>query len=199
MLPIMKHMLIYVPGLGDAQIQGQRLAVSIWKFYGVETHVCRMLWADKRPFEEKLQRLLELIDDYTTKGFIVSLVGTSAGASAVLHAYSQRQSQVHGVVLICGKVRRPETVRASFYHKNPAFQESMEWLPGSLKSLNGAARKRILSIHPIADSIVPVEDTGLAGVKSSVVPTIGHMPSIAFAVTFGAYQFIRFLKRLPAA
>lgn len=193
----MKHAIIYVPGLGDSRIAGQQRAVRTWTLYDVKPELFQMNWADGELFQPKLQRLLDTIDSLAENGYDVSLVGVSAGASAVLNAYAARKSKVHGVVIICGKVNHPEAVSPALYAKNPAFKESMDRLPDSLDVLGEQYRKRILSIRPIADYTVPVRDTRIKGVKQGLIPTIGHVPSIAYGISLGAYKAIRFLKKLP--
>jgi hypothetical protein len=192
----MKLHLIYVPGLGDTRIAGQRFAVWMWRLWGVHAEVCQMHWMDKGPWQPKLDRLLQRIDELTAAGETVGLVGTSAGVSAVLHAFALRKSQIVGCVLIAGKVQHPEHIRERYRRENPAFVTAVEGCQQVLGQLEAADRKRILNRYAWSDHIVPAQDSYIDGVHNRRVPTIGHVFTIATQVTVGAPGFIRFLRQL---
>lgn len=188
------HHVIYVPGLGDAKPRGQKLVTRLWRPLGVRGHYVPMHWAIDEPWEAKLARLLQAIDELSRTG-TVSLVGTSAGASAVLQAFALRKQAVAGVVCICGKINHPETVNPDYYTENPAFKVALAQLQVALPGLTVADRARILSIHPLKDTVVPPPDTILPGAHERTIFSAGHPFSIFVALTFGAPGFIRFLKR----
>ncbi|HTH71840.1 MAG TPA: hypothetical protein VL737_00575 [Candidatus Pristimantibacillus sp.] len=193
----MRHHVIYVPGLGDYRTRMQRLAPIYWQLFGITGHYYLMRWNDKQSFEPKLAGLLEMIDQLSINGDKVSLVGTSAGASAVLDAFAVRQEKVSGVVCICGKINHPETIRPGVFIENPAFKESLANLQLVLPGFDEDARAQIMSIRPLADHSVPPPDTVIDGARALVVPTYGHVASIAFSLIFAAPGFIGFLKSLP--
>ncbi len=189
-----RHAVIYIFGLGDQRATGQTLAVRVWRMYGVTPEVFHTYWATPGKLADKLAGLLARIDTLTEQGYTVSLVGTSAGASAAIHAYAARQDKVHRVVCVCGKLQNPETISAYTYTKNPAFREAMETLDQSLQTLSAEKRSRILSIRPVADNIVPPADTVIPGAASEQVPTTGHALSITFCITVYAGRLLRFIK-----
>jgi len=191
----MTHHVIYVPGLGDHRTRAQRLAPKYWQIFGVKGHVFVMHWRDKEAFAPKLTRLLAMIDGLTKDGDQVSLVGTSAGASAVLVAYAARLDKVTGVVCICGKINHPETISPSRFIENPAFKESLAELQKVLPKLGLKERERIMSIHPISDNLVPPADTIIPGAREGVVPTFGHSFSIGLTLVFAAPSMMSFLKK----
>lgn len=190
-----KHAVIYVFGLGDHRSRGQQFVISLWKVYGLDPYVYRMQWREPGSLEGKLAGLLQHIDSLADRGYTVSLVGTSAGASAVMNVYAQRQATIHRVVCICGKLRHAETIHPGTYHKNPAFKESLNYLPHCLDRLRPAERQRIVSIRPLKDGIVPPDDTVIPGAQSRIVPTIGHVFSIACTITLFSPMVVRFIKR----
>jgi pimeloyl-ACP methyl ester carboxylesterase len=191
----MTHHVIYVPGLGDHRTRAQRLAPKYWEVFGVKGHCYVMNWRDKEAFAPKLTRLLQLIDELAKGGNKVSLVGTSAGASAVLVAYAARQDKISGVICICGKINHPETIKPSRFIENPAFKESLSELQRALPVLGPEARARIMSIHPLRDDSVPPADTIIPGAREQLVPTAGHAFSIGITLIFGAGLMMRFLKQ----
>src|ERR1019366_397352 len=113
---------IYIPGLGDNKAQGQKLVVKWWFIYGVSGRCHQMKWSDGEPFEPKLKRLIAEIDELNSKGYAVSLIGSSAGASAALNAFAERKNVLGGVAIICGKVQNIDTVRPEYFKRNPAFE-----------------------------------------------------------------------------
>lgn len=193
MIKAMSHHIIYVPGLGDSRTHGQNILLQLWRLFGLKSHYFALDWADKQPFAPKLQRLLGEIDRLQKEGQTVSLVGVSAGASAVLNAYSQRKS-VAGVVCIAGKIQNPQTVSERTYATNPAFKESMAMVKASLDNLDAQHRQKIMSIHPLADHTVPITDTIVQGAVERAIPVKGHVFSIFYAVIFGSRFIANFLK-----
>lgn len=191
------HHVIYVPGLGDGRTYGQDGAVRGWQKFGIDTEYMALGWADKQAFEPKLERLLNRVNQKLAQGKKVSLVGVSAGASAVLNAYA-KQPNLHSLVLICGKVNNPESIGGSVYKINPAFKESVFKVKDSLASLNKAQRSRIMSIHPLYDGSVPVADTLIDGAKEASVPVIGHRLGVFFTIAFRGQLIANFIKSHPS-
>lgn len=192
----MKQAIIYIPGLGDHHSRGQSRIVGLWRLWGVgRSEVIPMLWNRSETFELKLSRLLAQIDTLSAQGYRVSLVGVSAGASAVIHAYAERPNIVHRVVCVCGKLQHPETVSDSTYQANPAFKESMQLLPASLGRLDSPKRRQILSIRPLADESVPPADTIIPGAQAKTIPAISHTISIAVAITLYSGTIVRFTQK----
>ncbi len=189
------HTIIYIPGLGDSRLKGQGVVIKMWQIFGVKTKVCQMFWADDRSFEVKFQKIIDEIDELSKQGHKISLVGVSAGASAALTALAKRRDVISGVVCICGKIQNSQTVHETTYKHNPAFRESMKQLGKNLPNLGQSERKRILSIHSLYDNIVPPNDTKISGSQEKVIPTVGHIFSIACAITFGSFGIVKFLKR----
>lgn len=187
--------LIYIPGLGDHHPTGQARAVKTWRLWGVGAEMFQMNWADDVEWRVKFQLLLTRIDELSSQNKDVGLVGASAGASAVINAFAERRNAVVGVVLIAGKVNRPEKIGSHYHKKNPSFIESAYAAPASLKKLSSDDRKRILSRYALADETVYKPDSRIEGARNRIVPTIGHAPTIAVQLIFGAPSFIRFLKR----
>jgi pimeloyl-ACP methyl ester carboxylesterase len=190
-----KNYIIYIPGLGDSKVSGQQKAVNLWRLHGVKAYLFQMRWDNGEAFEPKLERLLAHIDKAHSEGYEVSLVAASAGASAALNAFARRKDVIQGVVCICGQILGYNHVSGYTFKRNPAFGESMQMLKTSLEELTMDDRQRILSLHPVADPVVPVRDTRLPGSIEGRLPTTGHAISIGYAMTIGSRKIMRFLKR----
>lgn len=154
-----------------------------------------MPWSGKETFEPKLARLIAKIDYYRQSGNKVSLVGASAGASAVLNAYSQRKNKVDTVAYICGKINRPDTVSRQTYNNNPAFQDSLQQLQNTLSQLTPNDKKKLSSFYSAADITVPYQDTVIDGVQETKLPALRHMWAILYALSFGSPKLLHVLKK----
>ena len=194
MLLAMAHHVIYVPGLGDSRSYGQDIAINLWRLYGLKPHYFALGWADKEPFEPKLVRLLDKAKALRKQGHKVSLVGVSAGASAVLNAYS-KDKEITGAVCICGKINNPQTIGRRIYELNPAFEQSMAILKASLENLSDTKRRRLLTIYAKQDSVVPPSDSKISGAHEIQMPISGHIPGIFYAVVFKGPAIARFLRK----
>lgn len=193
---LQKHHIIYVPGIGDDVYKGQSTAIRLWWVYGVRAHCHEIPWAGSEPYEVKFKRLLADIDVHLYKGHTVSLIGASAGATAVLQAYALRQDKIHAVALVCGKVNRPKAVSSYTYGANPAFQTSMSRVGASVESLNETAKARIVSFYSAVDRTVPPADSKIPGVEEVRLPDLSHSRAIAYSITLGAPRVIRELKKI---
>lgn len=185
---------LYVPGLGDASVAGQRLAVSTWQLWGVQAELVQMRWDDTEVWDSKLTRLLGRIDALVAEGVPVALIGASAGASAVMSAYALRASQVAGCVLLAGKVNNAHTIGTGYRQKNPAFVDSARQGEKSLASLSAGDLARILSRYSTHDQIVSKSDSHIEGATNEIVHTMGHALTIGSQLVFGAPSFLGFLK-----
>lgn len=185
---------IYIPGLGDARVTFQHLAMKTWRLWGVKPHLCHMRWDDDEPYDQKYDRLMTLIKDVASEGPI-AVVGASAGAAIAIAAYADCPDQVKVVVLLAGKVCHPETVGGAYKQRSPAFWEAAQRAPEALNRLSAERRQHILSRRAKADGIVPARDSIIDGAHNQVVATRGHALTIGTQLLFGAPSFVRFIKR----
>lgn len=189
----MAHHVIYVPGLSDHLPQGQMPIIQWWRLLGLHPHYLALGWNKQEGFSVKLSRILQLIKKLETDGHQVSLVGVSAGASAVVSAFAAHKS-LHRVVCISGKLIGPETVGQEVFDKNPDFKESVFGADKYLKSMSKADLARIMSTHPTSDQRVPIEATIIPGAIEKPLPGHGHSSGILVALTYGAPAIARFIR-----
>ena len=182
------HSVIIIPGLGDNTTYLNLLKNS-WKKYNLDIVVYSMGWQDNtKSFRQKLDGLLKLIDKLHSSGEKISLVGTSAGASAALNAFVERRDIIHKVVNVCGRVRvGPESGFWSFVlrtKKSPSFAESVRAFENKEKLLNKDDKKRIMTIMPLfGDQLVPSSTVPIKGATNKKIYTGEHILSIAIAMT----------------
>lgn len=189
------HVIVYVPGLGDHKLGGQKAALKLWRVHRIEHEICAPLWMIDEPWESKLDRLLARIDHHISQGKVVSLVGISAGGAAVMAAFERRLKEVNAVVLICAKSQYPEKLGSGYTTKNPALKQAVTESARVIANLTDEQKKRILNMHPIADPIVPVQETKIPGVKNSRMPAIGHFGGILCAITIWSWQIVGFARK----
>ena len=194
----MGHIVFIIPGLGD-NTWIPKVLTRHWNIYGLTLIIHSMNWIDPtRSFEEKLNVLIRHIDEHSSKKHTVSLVGTSAGGSAVLNAYIQRKHAIKKVVNICGRLSvGPTKGYRSFQnrtHAFPSFAQSIQKLEQQQNTLALQDRKNIMTVSSsIYDDAVPSETSVLSGAMNITLPTIGHIPSIGLAFTANSGKILDFI------
>jgi hypothetical protein len=190
--------LIYVPGLGDRMpplVHLQREALRTWRALGVRTTMFRVRWSSDASFEERLDRLDALVEQFEQRGEQVALMGASAGAGAVLAEYARRRSIV-AVVIIAGKFLEPEDIIRPVLERNAPFAQSLSAVPELLKELGPEDRAKILSLRSARDGVVDDEDTLLEGAVNETMRVVGHVIAIGYALMFRARRVVRFLREV---
>lgn len=193
-----RHHVIYVPGILDDKFKVQSSLARLWRFHGVRGHCHEIPWAGNEAWEPKFRRLLDEINEYHSQGGRVSLVGASAGASAVLNAYSECPEKISGLVYICAKINAPDTVSRKTYSENPAFKTSLLELQRNLVELTDADKAKMLSLYSPADKTVPYAATVIPGVREVRLPRLNHGKAILYSLGPGAGKTLNFLKRQAA-
>lgn len=185
--------MIYITGLGDQKPVYQPQIINLWKKFGVTPHYSPVGWADGEAFRPKLDRFCHQVDELSAGGNTVSLVGISAGAGAALNVYMERKDKINSVVFICGKIVGFTNVNPNYFSKNPAFRESLQLTQENLPKLTPADKLKMLSVHPLYDQTVPIAVTKIPGVKSKLIISVLHIPSIFMAITIYRRVFLKFL------
>lgn len=186
---------IYVPGLGDFQTRGEDRLGKLWKaWYGIDLQYHPVRWREGKHFQPKLTDLLKHIDRLYKQHGPIALVGSSAGASAVLNAYAKDPTKIRAVVVICGKILHPETISTAFQTENPAFMESFGQLPDNLAKLTPKELDRVLSVQPLYDQTVPVADMVIKGAHHRRQHTVHHSISIGIGLTLASRPLARFIR-----
>ena len=187
--------IIYVPGLGDKNLQGRQRALKLWRYRGVKVQVFGMDWSVDEPWATKLSRLNEHIVSLKSENTSITLIGESAGASAVTQALASNPHLIDGVVLLCGKSQYPELLGDSFTRPNPSLKDAVRSSSIAIAGLTPDQKTQMLNLHPVLDFIVPVKETRILGVKNSTIPMVGHITSIAFGITAWSWRIIRFARQ----
>lgn len=194
-----KHRVIIIPGLGD-DVMKMSLTTNHWRQHGLDPVIHAIGWSDGKEFRQKLQALVKMIDQYAKNGNRVSLVGCSAGASAVLNAFIDRKKIIHRVITVCGRLKsgsqqgfRSFPVRTA---TSPSFAQSIHLFEGREGVLSDQDRKKIMTVRALfGDELVPADTAIVRGAYNIVVPTPEHVFSIAMSLTLFSRPLITFLQQ----
>lgn len=191
-----KHHVIYVPGLDDSR-RGYELIIKRWSVYGVVPHVYRIGWKDEKvSFHSKLKKLTSYIDRLPNKG-LVSLIGASAGGSAVLNTYIERP-QIHAVINLCGRLKEGKNAHPSLdfaSRKSPAFKESVKLFEKREPNMTATQRGKVLTIAPLWDEVVPRSTVSLSGAANKTIPSVEHMLSGLLCITIFSPLIFKFILK----
>lgn len=130
--------IIYVPGLFDRTrflLSAQWAALRLWRPLGARVRMFTVGWAGEIAWEERLAALIAMIDARHERGETVALVGASAGASAVLGAFSARSDVVAGQCSFAGKFTDPTSSRNLFLTSMTYLKMPSTTLPSLWRSL----------------------------------------------------------------
>lgn len=194
---IHNHHVIIVAGLGN-NVAALTWATRGWKRYGLTPHVFNAKWTEEEPeLQLKLNRAIRLVDELTARGDKVSLLGNSAGSSFVVNLYAARIHKIHKVVINCGRIRTGGWLWFTFDQTtkhSPSLKESVVRSEKVIGSLTTADKKKILTMRPLFDEVVPWFTVPIPGTKNVVTPSVEHLLSIALHMTVFRSVIINFLQ-----
>lgn len=162
--------------------------------YGVRVTMVPMRWQSDETYGDKRARVEEAIRK--TAGEKVVVMGESAGGSMALAIYARHADTLAGLVTLCGKNTRPDTVSPDIYKRNPAFRDSMYEAEAAATALSMSDRWKFVSVVPWHDPTVPVAQTLLPGCQKMILPAVGHLLSILAMLTLYAPLIVWRAKKL---
>ena len=152
-----------------------------------------MDWTNKGTLDQKVATIDRVIDRAGNKRVV--LVGESAGGSMVIHMMARRDDIAAGIT-VCGKNSHPETVGDHYLGKSPAFRTLMELLNESLDDLTPERRKKITSVTPLYDGLVPIHEMLPRGLRRVKVFSVGHFVTILMMLTLYSPIVIRTARKI---
>ena len=138
----------------------------------------------------------EYVDDFIKENNNVSILGISAGGSAVINLFFKRKDKIKHTVVVCGRLR-DSNVRKMWYLRAEdlgVFEESIKLCEKNINQLSEEDKKRILTIRPFYDDIVPVKTMTIDGAVNKRINSIQHMVSIFLAMTLYSKLIAKFIK-----
>lgn len=192
----MKDLLI-IPGLGD-DVSYTKFLVKGWeKKYGIKTHVVAFGWegsADK--FDERFLEMNKKLDELIDKNENVSVLGISAGGSAAINLFSKRKHKIKKVITVCGRLS-DINIKPSWKNNNNSYRilkPSIKLCEENTAKLSIQDKKRILTLRPIYDDIVPIRTMTIEGAINKKVNSMQHMISIFLIMTLYSKTIVKFLE-----
>lgn len=190
-----RHVII-IPGLGNA-VAAHVWATSGWKQFGMIPHVFDAKWkVEENGFQEKLTQALALVDSLASKKSRISIVGNSAGSSFAINILAARKKVINKVIVNCGRVRDGDWPWFTFNQataSSPSFKESVLLAQQSEKLFTTKDRKKILTLRPIFDEIVPPSTIPIQGATNKITYSFEHALSISLNMTLFKKQIIDFI------
>ncbi len=201
----MEHHVIIVNGLDETtgrlevQVAGIKLITKKWpEKYQLIPEVIPVEWEDGQDLEPKLKKITDLIDELVKTGSRVSLIGCSAGGSLVLNAFIERKNVIEKAINLDGFVRPGSPNVIEYFEnvgaKSKAFRESVLRFEALESTLRENDRKKILTVRPMVNGLVPAETVIIKGAANEKIPVVEHVLGVAIAlIVFD--PVIKFLKK----
>lgn len=202
---MIEHHIVYIPGLNDQHWLNKsflKLLPLFWDPKQFPIHIFYPHWEEGNSFQEKLLLITETVDDLTSRYERVSIIGQSAGGSAALNTFVVRINDLAAAVNVTGRLAEGKDVAPTLNEaakKSPSFRKSVNEFEKLYEpTLFPEDRKRILTIRPRWDEVVPTSTVAVNGAKNLVVPAGEHM--IGGMLIMSKYAFIiqNFLRRLDS-
>ncbi len=197
-----EHHIIYVPGLKDHTFIKKALLRLLPLFFRPQDftiHIIAPNWENGEKFAPKLKLITDEIDQLVKQGHMVSLIGQSAGGSAVLNAFCLRRKVITGVINNTGRLKTGVKVKPSLKwaaRNSVAFKESVLLFEKNESSLTKLDRKKILTLKPIWDEIVPKPTVSLIGATNLTLPVFEHGLGGVLIETLFSPLIVKFLRSL---
>ena len=175
------HHLLYLPGLNDQLSLHKKLASLLpllWRPHGVTIHVVPMFWENGEHFLIKQTRILTMVDSLLKDKQLVSIMGQSAGGSAAGTIFFARKNRIQRYINITGRLRSGIQVSPSLAdvaRNSVAFSESVIQFEKVEPKFTTSDRKRMMTIRPFWDEVVPAATVAILGATNIVAPFPEHV------------------------
>jgi len=195
---LLENHVIIIPGLGN-RVALHAWATNSWKRFGITPHVFDVRWkTEEKGFSEKLTRALTLVDSLSNKNIRISLVGNSAGSSFALNIFGERKNKISRIIVNCGRMREGDWPWFTFNQatmQSPSFQESVLKAQELEKFLTTSDRKKILTLRPLFDEVVPPFTVPIRGAQNKITCSVEHSLSISLNLTLFKRQILDFIMK----
>lgn len=181
----MRTHIVYIPGLGSNYDGFRRLALKLWRIYGVSAELTEINWYDNKDFDQKMRQVKQSIENASPHVRII-VIGESAGATLALHAATF--PRVSRVITLCGVAQASTPISSYLQKKSPALFQATRSIPDTKV-------QNIHSIRAIADPVVGKKYSTAAGARSHIVWTVGHLSTIVICLTILAPLMLTIAKK----
>lgn len=193
---------MYLPGLNDQSFLSHffiNVLPYFWDPKEFPLHIIYPHWSEGKSFQKKLQCIVDEVESLTKQFELVSLIGQSAGGSAALNTFAVLRNDVVACVNVTGRLSEgvgvsPTLTTAS--KNSPAFYGSVwDFEHRYEPTLSVGDRKRVLTLRPRWDEIVPAQTVLLQGATNMDIPMIEHVLAGMYSMTVDSWVIKNFLRR----
>jgi pimeloyl-ACP methyl ester carboxylesterase len=196
-MAIMKHHILYIPGLGSGYDRYRKYALRVWSLFGVDVQLLPMNWYDGQPYECKFNQASDLIRQLLKAGKRVTLVGESAGGSMAINLFAAHP-EVARLITVAGVNKASTPIMSKTLRRGPAFAASRQQLAGALPKISDRRRRNIHTLSGLIDNVVASPFSTIPGTNHRRVWSIGHVSTIALCLTL-LCGYIVFLAKKPTS
>lgn len=186
----MKNFIVYIPGLGDHYDGGRSFALWFWRVYGFKVCLVPVKWYGGGTYEQKLNLVIARATDAINKGYKVTLIGESAGASLAINAAAQLPD-INKIILIAGVNSSKLSISPHIQRRSPSFIASSQAITTSLTGVNVS---KIHTVRALLDGTVSSRFNDIPGAHKHVVWSFGHIPTIFLCLTLLSPMIIAIIK-----
>ena len=187
--------LIIIPGLTDGISKLTSITKGWEEKHGISPHIIKFGWQGvDKDLNSRLKIIGENIDDILKEEKDVSLLGTSAGGSAVINLFYPRRKKINKVINVCGRVSKVENIKPVFKNDMTLFKNSVIKCEKIIKKLSVEDKEKILTIRPVYDEVVSTKDMIITGTTNKRIISAEHILSIKLAMTLYSKIIVDFLK-----
>ncbi|MDB5175691.1 MAG: hypothetical protein JWM81_549 [Candidatus Saccharibacteria bacterium] len=176
---------LYINGLGDGTTTlKDKIVHWWWKRKSLDIHYAHINWYDGKSFEDKLQAVHQMVNTMLHDFGGVAIIGSSAGGSLALNAFSQLKTKNVCAVIAHGRLRAGNyNNRNSMHHRahldtprpSRSFYDSVMYAEKEvIPSLSDDEKMRLLVLSQLTDLVVPLECMGIEGVEEHHSLVFGH-------------------------
>jgi len=118
------------------------------------------------------------------------IVVPGLGNSVLQHVWATNSWRKYGII--------PHVFDAKWGNEEPRFRsnkQSVLMAEKAQRSLSASDRKKILTVRPLFDEVVPPSTVPILGARNDVVPSVEHVVSIVLAMTLFRRIIIEFIRR----
>jgi hypothetical protein len=160
-----KHYLLVILGI-PAWDRFISCVVYPFRYFGITPLVENICWTSKNTtFDQKQEVLMQRIDALSNKE-VVSLLGISAGGSAVINVFSLKKEKIQRVVTLCSRFTDNCGQLSSGMKKCEAYRDSIKRVQETEQSLSKNDKKKILTIKALYDEKVPSSVSSLSHIRA---------------------------------
>jgi hypothetical protein len=184
-----KHIVILIPGLGNFDPYLRFISQLCLKLR-ISLVIHNAEWKENEiPFQSKIDSLKQKAQFYRRKGAIVSLVGISAGGSLALIVMHELGDEINACIVYYARLK-------TSYNILPMQQKILKRFPAHFNTVSHfekhiapfmaqKEKKRIMTIRPVWDDIVPVKTMTLIGAHNKKVWLLRHSSLLLAIPLFG--------------